>query len=348
MKKKRFYDNKDRNQKWTEPEKGRKIYFADKYIEDGGGTNKFSLKEKKAKKPFFTKERRGNFAKRLIVLVCAVALVFTGYTLMDLHIIRNSMPVYQDEEESQGGVASVNVEIKGNRVESLALDGGIMLNSVIKETLDGGYTSVAFDVKRSDGTVGYESSLATVDMYGAEASQASDAPSSIKRLTDNDIMPVGVISCYKDSLYAQADANAAVKTEDGLYQDKDGNNYLNPDSQEAYSYIKSLAEEVSEMGVKVFILTDCDLPDEISENYSDGFDALNEKLLNDLGSDIKFVKGENITLSSDTIKELEEELTKKTENIDKQNTVLCVTAKDREKAKNVLDSTDRINYVIIG
>lgn len=348
MKKKRFYENKNRNQKWTEPEVGRKIYFADKYIDNGGGTNKFSTKEKKAKKPFFSRERRRNIAKRLIVLVCAVALVFAGYTIMDFHIIRNSMPLYQDEEESLGGVASVDVEIKGNRVESLALDGGIMLNSVIKETLDAGYTSVAFDVKRSDGTVGYESSLATVDMYAAEASQASDAPSSIKRLTDNDIMPVGVISCYKDSLYARADNNAAVKTDDGLYQDKDGNYYLNPDSQEAYNYIKSLVEEVSEMGVKVFILTDCDLPDEISDNYGGGFDALNEKLLNDLGSDIKFVKGENITLSSDTVKDLEEELAEKTENIDKQNTVLCVTAKDSEKVKNVLDSTDRINYVITG
>jgi len=32
MKKKRFYNNKNRNQKWTEQPTGRKIYFADKYV----------------------------------------------------------------------------------------------------------------------------------------------------------------------------------------------------------------------------------------------------------------------------------------------------------------------------
>lgn len=348
MKKKRFYDNKKRNTKWTEPVTGRKIYFADKYIENGSGTNKFESKKQKTKKPFFTKDRWADIAKYTIIVLCAVVLVFTGYTVMDLHIMRNSMPLYQKEEDTQGGVASVAVEIKGNRVESIALDGGIMLNAVINETLEGGYSSVAFDVKRSDGTIGYESSLATVDMYGAEASQASDAPSSLNRLTENDIMPVGIVSCYKDSLYSQADINSAVTVDGELYRDNNGDSYLNPDSQETYDYLKSLVEEVNKMGVMVFILTDYDLPEDISDSYNDGFDAISSKLTEDFGSDVKFVKGVNITVSSDTVKGIEEELAEKTENIDDKNTVLCITAKDKEKVKNVLDSTESINYVIIG
>lgn len=348
MKKKRFYNNKKRNTKWTEPETGRKIYFADKYIEDTQGTNKFDKRRQKTKKPFFTKDRMMDIVKYSIVTLCGVLIVYAGYAMMDLHIMRNAMPLVEEQEEVQGGVGNVAVEIKANGVESLALDAGIMLKSVITESLKSGYTSVAFDVKRSDGTVGYESSLATVDTYGVEASQASDAPNSIARLTENDIMPVGIISCYKDSLYSQADLNSAVTVDGELYKDSDGNSYLNPDSQEAYNYLKSIIEEVSSMGVKVFILTDCNLPDKISDDYNDGFDALNEKLFQDFSNEIKFVYGEKITISSDTVKEIEEELTEKTKNIDKSNTVLCITAKDAEKVKNVLDGTQQVNYVIYG
>ena len=44
MKKKRFYNNKKRNIKWTEKQTGRKISFADKYIEAGSGSDKFDAK----------------------------------------------------------------------------------------------------------------------------------------------------------------------------------------------------------------------------------------------------------------------------------------------------------------
>lgn len=50
MKKKRFYNNKKRNIKWTEKQTGRKISFADKYIEAGSGSDKFDAKRPKQKK----------------------------------------------------------------------------------------------------------------------------------------------------------------------------------------------------------------------------------------------------------------------------------------------------------
>ena len=56
MKKKRFYNNKKRNIKWTEKQTGRKISFADKYIEAGSGSHKFDAKRPKQKKK--TKKNR--------------------------------------------------------------------------------------------------------------------------------------------------------------------------------------------------------------------------------------------------------------------------------------------------
>ena len=346
MKKKRFYNNKDRNKKWTEPEVGRKIYFADKYVEEGKGTNKFNQKTYKTKKPFFTKSRITDGLKYALIALCSVALVFAGYTAMDVYMQRNSMPLVEEEEEVEGGVGNVQVVVKGSRVQSLALDGGVMLNAVINDALNGGYSSVAFDVKRDDGTIGYESSLATVDAYGAEASQATDAAGSINRFSENDIMPVGIISCYKDSIFSQADPHSAVTDNGEIYKDDNGDSYLNPDSSEAYSYIKSIVEEVRAMGVSVFILTDCNLPDEISEGYNDGFDALSEKLYNDFGNEVKFIYGENVQINSDSVKDIEKETAQKFSGKDMKNTVFCIAAKDREKTKNVLDSSQQINYVI--
>ena len=57
MKKKRFYNNKKRNIKWTEKQTGRKISFADKYIEAGSGSDKFDAKRPKQKKKRITKEK---------------------------------------------------------------------------------------------------------------------------------------------------------------------------------------------------------------------------------------------------------------------------------------------------
>ena len=65
MKKKRFYNNKKRNSKWTEKETGRKISFADKYIDAGNGSDKFDSKRPKPKKKRAAKEKRLNFSKTL-------------------------------------------------------------------------------------------------------------------------------------------------------------------------------------------------------------------------------------------------------------------------------------------
>ena len=69
MKKKRFYNNKKRNEKWTEQPQGRKISFADKYIDSGSGSDKYDNRRSKEKKPFFTRERFEAFLKNAVVVI---------------------------------------------------------------------------------------------------------------------------------------------------------------------------------------------------------------------------------------------------------------------------------------
>ncbi|MDE6470780.1 MAG: putative glycoside hydrolase [Eubacterium sp.] len=346
MKKKRFYNNKKRNEKWTEPPKGRKINFADKYIESGNSSDKYDNRRKKEKKPLFTKEHLRSFAKYLIVALGCFVIVGTGYTLMDLYIERNAMPLNENDESVSTDMSNVALQLKSARIEPLSMDGGVMLEAVVDEVIDGGYTSVTFDIKRDDGTIGYDSALATIDMYGAEASPAIDVQNSIAQFVSNDILPVGRISCYKDNVVGASDLTAGLIVNGKLYRDSGDNAYLNPSSESAYNYIRGIVEESKGMGVTVFVLENCNLPEELGNSYGDGFKPLADKLYKDFGNDIKLIEGVAVTVNGDNAKSIEEEWKEKTASINSSNIIFNVTAKDKEKVKQFLDTQDGISYII--
>ena len=243
MSKKRFYDNKNRNKKWTEKPVGHKIYFAEKYIDENQGENKYN-KKRRSRKPIFTKENGERLLRGLIVAVVSVAIISVGYIIMDVHIDRHAMPL-EDNAQSSAGINDVQISVKGTACQPLSLDGSIMLSAVIDTAFDGGYTSLAFELKRNDGTVGYESRLATIDAYGAVSSPSGNLEGSVKVLTENDILPVGIISCYKDNIVPTADLSAAALEGGSLYKDSAGNTYLNPNADSTYSYIKSIVDEAA-------------------------------------------------------------------------------------------------------
>lgn len=349
MKKKRFYNNKDRNQKWTEQPTGRKIYFADKYIDATNDTAEKN-KQKKSKPPFFTQNRRDRFFKGLIISVVSIALIGTGYTIMDVHMERHAMPFVENDENDTANLNNINISIKGSGCQSLSLDGGLMLGAVIDTAADNGYTSLAFDLKRNDGTIGYNSSLATISSFGAISSPSSDLKASANLLKENDVLPIGIISCYKDNIAPAADPSFALFKGGSVFKDSAGNTYLNPSSDNTYSYIKSIIDETVGMGVNVFILDNYDLP-ESAEEQTGGFDKLSEKLYSDFNKNnenIKLLKAIDLNLSSDSAKAIEEEWQEKTENYtnNDENSVFCITAKNPVITKQYLDSKGITNYII--
>lgn len=346
MKKKRFYDNKRRNEKWTEKPVGRKIYFADKY--DTDSNQKYRKKQKKAKKPVFTAEKLEKLLRTLIITVCSIVIVGIGYTVMDIHMDRHAMPL---ENTDSGGTANLNnitVFAKGTECQPLSLDGSTMLNTVINTAFDNGYSALAFDIKRDDGTIGYESQLATVSSYGAVSSPSGNLQSSINMMQENDILPLGRISCYKDNIAPAADMSYALYKDGDLYKDNAGNSYLNPDSQSAYSYLKSIVDEAMGLGITMFILDNYDLPEDAGNGYDDGFETLSSKLYNDFGDKIKLFKAVDINITSNSTKAIEEEWEEKTKNINKNEStdMLCISAADPAMTKQFLDNNGIINYII--
>lgn len=301
MKKKRFYNNKKRNSKWTEKETGRKISFADKYIDAGNGSDKFDFKRPKPKKKRAAKEKTAKLFKNVAIVIACFLIISVGYSAMDLYIDRNAMPETEENTGESVSFSNVNLMLKGMSVQSISLDNSVMLDSVIKSAEDEAYSSVTFDLKRDDGTIGYDSKLATIRAYGAISSPAAQLEKSVAKLNQADIIPIGRISCYKDNIVALSDLDSAIKSGKSVYKDANGNAYLDPNNSTTYNYIKSIIEETKAMGINVFLLDNTKLPGDISGDYNDGFAALAKKLYAEFGQDIKFIEAIDVTINDDNI-----------------------------------------------
>lgn len=301
MKKKRFYNNKKRNSKWTEKETGRKISFADKYIDAGSGSDKFDFKRPKPKKKRAAKEKTAKLFKNIAIVIACFLIISVGYSAMDLYIDRNAMPETEENTGESVSFSNVNLMLKGMSVQSISLDNSVMLDSVIKSAEDEAYSSVTFDLKRDDGTIGYDSKLATIRAYGAISSPAAQLEKSVAKLNQADIIPIGRISCYKDNIVALSDLDSAIKSGKSVYKDANGNAYLDPNNSTTYNYIKSIIEETKAMGINVFLLDNTKLPGDISGDYNDGFAALAKKLYAEFGQDIKFIEAIDVTINDDSI-----------------------------------------------
>lgn len=357
MKRKRFYNNKNRNEKWTEEPVGRQIDFADKYVEGGGYSEKYSSKipnsfdkEKKQKR----KQKR--IIRAVSVLLCAL-FICTGYIGMDVYMTRHAVPAEMIEaidSTEQGSMSELAFDIAAYKIDSVSLDSSVMLSSVIHEVTDLGFSAVAFDIKRDDGTIGYASQLASIDTFSAVSYPSSQPEKSIKELLANDILPVARICCYRDNVVpVQASDMAIFEGENKLYTDSDGNNYLNPESEMTYNYIKDIVNECYGYGITVFSLYGCNLPDDITEGYNDGFDSLVKKLNRDLEGNVKFLEEESVEIkgidpesgdvTSSAIKKELDELEKTG-----SNKIYSISAdSSNKKVLKELDGSNKFSYIYI-
>ena len=186
---KHFYNNKQRNQKWTEQETGRYIDFADKYSPDKKD-GEFDESRVIANNIKLKKERKKKTAKKIVSVILAIVIVCIGYTGADVYMTRHARPAEQrtkQETTLTNNISQINMSIASYQIESVSLDGSVMLSSIISDLEKGGFSSVTFDAKRTDGSIGYASKLASVDTFGAVSASASQA---IPILTPTAILPI--------------------------------------------------------------------------------------------------------------------------------------------------------------
>lgn len=352
-KKKRFYGNAERNQKWTEEVQGREIDFADKYVYGEQYSDKYDYLRPKTKKKKVTKKDLAKHGKRLLAVLCAFFVLALGYTVMDVYMIRTGIPPMK-EAETDGADNAFNqiaLSLSCEYVDSVSLDGGVMLDAVVDNVNSRGFNSVVFDIKRSEGSVGYKSTLATVDTYGAVAFPASNLKLSTDKLKSSDIITVARVYCYLDNLVPDKNRELAVYSTTGaVYRDSRDNTYLNPNQQGTYSYIRDIISEAYEMGVTVFILDGYDLPDEISADYNDGFDYISSKLYEDIGTGIKLLKSSSVSISKELAEsesdESNESITAKFDAEDKDTVYFVNSSADKEILKEKLEECGITNYIL--
>lgn len=297
--KKQFYKNKNRNSHWTEEPKGHEIDFADKYIYDGSYSDKYTETKRHAHESKIRKKaKRQKNLKRFITVVLALILISVGYTGMDIYMTRHAVPAENaiNSSSSQISISEITLNLQSRKIDSKSLDGSVMLKSIITDTQQNGYNSIVFDAKRVDGTIGYSSTLASIDTYGAISNPSTKTKESISQLIENDILPVARISCYKDNVAPAQNSTMALMQGDKFYT-SDDSTYLNPNSENAYTYIRDIIRELNTYGVTVFVLSDINLPEDISDKYDDGFDAITKKLTSDLGDGIKFIEEVNVEIT---------------------------------------------------
>lgn len=352
--KKQFYNNKNRNTQWTEEPKGREIDFADKYIYDGGYSDKYDETKRKAHEYKIRKKaRQQKNVKRILIAVLCICLISVGYTGMDIYMTRHAVPAeslkFNDE---QGSIMSeIQLNLKANTVESISLDGSIMLKSIIEDTQSKGYNSIVFDAKRMDGTIGYHSNLASIDAYGAMSNAATNPKASISSLVENDILPVARICCYKDNVIPALNPNMAIMQGDKYYTN-DNSTYLNPNSEDTYSYILDIMKELEAYGVNVFVLCEYDLPEDISKKYNDGFESLANKLSHNLGDNVKILKEIDVSIdgyNADTSKITNSQIKKEIQGFDKlkDDQIYYISTKlDNTRVSQQLADSNITNYII--
>lgn len=348
-KQKRFYSNDKRGQKWTEPEVGRPIDFADKYIEPRTQAGQAELdRERRKKGPAFQKTTPGQVVRRVLLVLLGLVLLYAGYILMDAWMDLHAMPAAQTDTVDGNTISTVALEAKATKVDSLSLDGAVMLDAMMDDLSSGGYTAACFDIKRADGTVGYASTLGTVAAAGAVFSPAGDLRSSCQKLGKNDLLVLGHIVCYPDNVQTAANPAWAVKSGKTAYTDPAGNRYLNPDSTEVYNYIRSLVEESVRAGVTVFVLEGTELPQAAGTFNHNGFADLSKRLTADLGQDVKFLQPVAVNITSTTTADLKKEVADKCTQNPNENQIYAITCpeKSRRAVKQLLDDRGCTCYLI--
>ncbi len=292
MKRRRFYNNKNRGRKWTEPEVGRPIDFADKYSDSDKGSNKFVKADNSRSSEFIKRKRAQKKKLTALSIFLAAVLVLTGFFIADVHMQRRAKPVQNSIAAAQkkSAASEISLSFSGRIVPSVALDGGVMLTSVITEAQKDGKTAIMFDAKRADGTIGYLSNLTTVSTFSLISAEGVKPADSFKMIKENDIIPVARVYTYLDNALPKLYDEAALTGKKKLFRDSDGNTYLDPESETAYSYIKDIINELSSMGITDIVLDGCTV------NETDYFSKLTSRLNNDIEGELRFYKAVSVEL----------------------------------------------------
>jgi len=109
--------------------------------------------------------------------------------------------------------------------------------------------AIVIDVKDDTGYISYPSSVPLAQKIGSSSKRIANLPQLVRELKDAGIYTIARIVVFKDPLLATQRTDLAVKNRNGgLWKDRKGMIWVDPNSQEVWKYNLDIAKEVAEMG----------------------------------------------------------------------------------------------------
>ncbi|MCL6589751.1 MAG: putative glycoside hydrolase [Firmicutes bacterium] len=135
-------------------------------------------------------------------------------------------------------------------VYSTAWTAGISkIDSIINFIKENGLNSLVIDVKDDTGIISYPSNVPLAMQIGAGSKRISDIKGLIARVKKAGIYPIARIVVFKDPLLARSHSEWAVRDKNGgLWKDRKGMIWVDPNNREVWKYNVEIAKEAINLG----------------------------------------------------------------------------------------------------
>jgi hypothetical protein len=121
-----------------------------------------------------------------------------------------------------------------------------------------GANAVIFDMKASDGTLGFSSSASLASSVSSSVSGINEA---ITEFNKGDYYTIARISCFQDDAVAGVNGKIAIASSTGSrWTDAQGLRWLNPYYSQSQAYVEKLCVELARLGFDEILLDHCAYP----------------------------------------------------------------------------------------
>ena len=106
--------------------------------------------------------------------------------------------------------------------------------------------AVVIDVKADTGKITYQMDNAAIKELGICINQYTDMKGLLKTLKDNGIYTIARVVCFKDNTVGSLYPEYMLYKKDGtLFEDRDGEQWMNPYNRDTWAYIVDIAEQAA-------------------------------------------------------------------------------------------------------
>ena len=143
----------------------------------------------------------------------------------------------------------IPVKVKGIYVSAYVAGTQELIDNLIREIDRTEANALVIDLKDDYGRVVCEMNSLLVQEIGSVKTYIPDMEGLMRKLDEHDIYTIARIPLFRDAWLGEVRPDWCVKRADGsVFEDRDGNTWVNPYKQEAWDYLIEIAIQAGELG----------------------------------------------------------------------------------------------------